>query len=88
MKTTFRNSFLRDVERIRDKQLLSRLRQVIVQLENAKSPSSIPKLKQLKGEKNHFRIRIGEYRLGLKLQTDAVTVVRFLHRKEIYRYFP
>jgi hypothetical protein len=28
------------------------------------------------------------YRLGLYLEQDTVVLVRLLHRKEMYRYFP
>lgn len=88
MTTIFRSSFLRDFKVVRDKQLLARLKQVIEQFDSAESLTSLTNLKQLKGEKNHYRIRVGEYRLGLTVQGNTVTFVRFLHRKEIYRYFP
>lgn len=88
MKTNFRSSFVRDLRAVRNRELLARLKNVIEQVENAQSLSSITGLKQLKGEKNHYRIRIGQYRVALALQDDAVTFVRFLHRREIYRYFP
>jgi mRNA interferase RelE/StbE len=42
----------------------------------------------MSGAANHFRVRIGDYRLGLREQDSKVYLVRFLHRKEIYRYFP
>ena len=45
-------------------------------------------LKKLRGERNYFRIRIGDYRLGLKIEGQLVTLVRIINRKEIYRYFP
>ncbi len=88
MKITFRSSFLRDVKAVRDKQLTTRLKQIIEQVEEAKSLASIPNIKQLRGDKNHYRIRIGEYRLAMVVQAENVTFVRFLHRKDIYRYFP
>jgi mRNA interferase RelE/StbE len=88
VKTTFRSSFLRDFKAVRDKQLVARLRQAIEQVEKAQSLSSLPQVKQLKGGRNYYRIRIGEYRLGLTIEGETVTFVRFLHRKEIYRYFP
>jgi mRNA-degrading endonuclease RelE of RelBE toxin-antitoxin system len=31
---------------------------------------------------------LGDYRLGLVIEDDIVTLVRILHRKDIYRYFP
>lgn len=88
MRIIFRSSFLKDFKAVRDRQLLARLKQAIEQVENVNSLTSLSNVKQLKGEKNHYRIRIGEYRLALTVQDDTVTFVRFLHRKEIYRYFP
>jgi len=88
VKTTFRSSFLRDVKAIRDKQLSARLKSVIEQVEEADSLASILNVKQLRGEKNHYRIRLGEYRLAMVVQEETVTFVRFLHRKDVYRYFP
>ncbi|NPA92437.1 MAG: type II toxin-antitoxin system RelE/ParE family toxin, partial [Chloroflexi bacterium] len=35
-----------------------------------------------------YRIRLGDYRLGLEIEGDTVVFVRFLHRRDIYRYFP
>ena len=36
----------------------------------------------------HYRIRIGEYRLGITQDGDAIILRRLLHRSEIYRNFP
>jgi len=36
----------------------------------------------------YYRIRLGDYRLGFVFERGAVTFVRCLNRKEIYRYFP
>ena len=32
-------------------------------------------------------MKIGDYCLGMVLQGDRVIFVRFLHRKDVYRYF-
>ncbi|HEY4721787.1 MAG TPA: type II toxin-antitoxin system RelE/ParE family toxin [Anaerolineae bacterium] len=45
-------------------------------------------IKKLQGGTNYYRIRVGDYRVGLVVESDTVTFVRFLHRKDIYRYFP
>ncbi|WP_417909752.1 type II toxin-antitoxin system RelE family toxin [Candidatus Electronema sp. PJ] len=45
-------------------------------------------MKKLKGYDTFYRVRIGDYRIGLKLAEDGLIFVRCLHRKEIYRYFP
>ena len=70
--------------------MLSRLEQFIVAVETIDNSTDIPNLKKIKGQKNSFyyRSRIGDYRVGLIIKQDTVVFVRFLNRKEIYRYFP
>ena len=90
MKTEFKDSFLKDIRSIKDKKLLARLEQFILAVESVDDLSQIPNLKKLKGQKNkvYYRSRIGNYRIGLVIKQDIVIFVRFLNRKEIYRYFP
>ncbi len=90
MKTEFKSSFLKDIPSTKDQTLLSRLEQFILAVETADKLSEIPNLKTLKGQKNNFyyRSRIGNYRVGIIIKQDTVIFVRFLNRKEIYRYFP
>jgi mRNA interferase RelE/StbE len=47
-------------------------------------------LKKLKGSKDHYKIKVGEYRVGLKIDKKerAIEFRRVMHRKDIYRYFP
>ena len=48
----------------------------------------LPNLKRIESSGKYYRIRLGEYRLGLVFENGAVTFVRCLQRKNIYRYFP
>lgn len=64
------------------------LLEVISEVENSKNLSEIEHVKKLRGVENYYRIRIGDYRLGLKVENNIVIFVRFLDRKDIYRYFP
>ena len=68
MNTAFRNSFLKDLKSVRDKRLLASVKETIAIVEHANTLVDLPNLKRLKGHKNYFRIRIGEYRLGLALE--------------------
>jgi len=68
--------------------LLERVRQTIQEVEEAKDVHAIRNLKKLKAQGNHYRIRIGDFRLGLVIVDDIVSFVRCLHRSEVYRYFP
>ena len=88
MKTAFRESFARDLGGLRNKKLLKRIRDVIESVEKARSLNELPHLKKLKGEKNYYRLRVADYRLGLTLEGDTVIFVRCLNRKDIYKYFP
>ena len=88
MKVAFRESFLRDLRAIKDHSVLRRIREVIDNVEYVSKPTDISNLKKLKGQGQYYRIRIGEHRVGLKIEADTVTLVRVLNRKEIYRYFP
>ncbi len=42
----------------------------------------------MKGSRNYYRIRIGDYRAGIIVEGLTVEFIRFLHRKDIYKYFP
>ncbi len=80
--------FEKDTDRIKDKKLLLRVAQVIGQVIAAESLEKISSIKKLQGYKEYYRIRIGDYRLGLRLENDSVIFERFLSRKDIYKYFP
>lgn len=88
MRVDFRKSFTRDLKKIKDNNLLQQVRAAIEEAEAAPNLNMISNLKQLKGEREYFRIKIGNYRIGLKLENDTFIFIRFLHRKDIYRYFP
>jgi mRNA interferase RelE/StbE len=84
----FKESFLRDLRKIRNVKLLNHIKSVIEQIEEADGISGVKNLKKLKGESEYYRIRIGDYRIGLIIKNERVVLVRCLNRKEIYRYFP
>jgi len=88
VKVNFKKSFTKDLKKVKDQELLQQVKAAIEEIEQAPNLQAVSNLKQLKGGSDYFRIRIGDYRIGLKLEGDTVIFVRFLHRKEIYRYFP
>lgn len=88
MKTAFRERFARDLKVVRDKRLLQRVKETIEAVEQADSLGDLPNLKKLKGEKNYFRLRVGDYRIGVAVEENTLVFVRCLNRKDIYKYFP
>lgn len=88
MEVEFRKSFEKDLSKLRDETLLTRIRAVILEVEDAETLENVSNLKKLKAEGDYYRIRVGDYRIGLLINEDIVVFVRVLHRKEVYRYFP
>jgi mRNA interferase RelE/StbE len=78
-------SFERDAKRL-SKDVQVRVKASIEKLRN----SSLQELNltKMEGAKNAFRLRVGDYRIGLYLEGDSVVLSRVLNRKEMYRYFP
>jgi mRNA interferase RelE/StbE len=88
MKATFRKSFGRDVKKIKDQAILDRVREAIEHVEAAAGLRAVAALKKLSGTDDCYRIRVGEYRIGVVIEGDAVEFVRCLPRRDLYRYFP
>ncbi|MBE9116595.1 type II toxin-antitoxin system RelE/ParE family toxin [Lusitaniella coriacea LEGE 07157] len=88
MKVEFRKSFEKDIRKIRDGDLLAKIKAVLEEVENAEILLDVNNTKKLKADGNYYRIRVGNYRVGFTEDEDVITFVRVLHRKEIYRYFP
>ena len=88
MKLLFHENFNKDLANSADPILAKQIRKLIFRLENASRLSEVPNVKQLQGASNFFRIRVGDYRVGIIVHGGTITLMRVLHRKEIYRYFP
>lgn len=88
MKFRIEKSFDKDVDSISDKNVLKKLRTFVAAIEGAESIREIPHLKKIEGFSSFYRVKIGDYRLGLEISRREAVLVRFLHRKDIYRYFP
>ena len=89
MKVEFDKSFEKSLDRIRNKALYPRIERIIKEFESADSIINVPNIKKLSGFSNYYRIRLGDYRIGLELMDE--NIIRFIviaHRKEIYRFFP
>jgi mRNA interferase RelE/StbE len=88
MKTQFKASFLKAIKKIEDIQLKADIAHAILNVESAKNIKQITNIKKLKGYKQYYRIRIGNYRIGIKIESDTIFFVDIDHRKSIYRIFP
>jgi len=88
VEVRYEASFEKDLKSVGDKNLLKKIKKVIEEVKQADDSYSINNLKKLSGYDTFYRIRIGDYRIGIEITGDKLIFTRFLHRKEIYRFFP
>lgn len=73
---------------MKDQKLKNAIAECIEQIESSESLSEIKNLKKLQGFANYYRVRIGDYRIGIELQGEVFYFAAFAHRKDIYGKFP
>lgn len=88
MNVLVRRSFEKDVLKTKNKQLQNRVAAIIQTAQSAKDANEIPNLKKIIGYEYYYRIRVGDYRAGVEIIENDIDLIRFLHRKDIYKYFP
>ena len=88
MNVVFLNSFKKDVLKITNVKLKEQVKSVILAVEVAESIKELTNLKKLKGYPTAYRIRIGDYRLGLYIEKEKVEMARLVKRNDIYKVFP
>ncbi len=88
MKTEFKASFLKCIHKIADNNLKAKINECIQNVELSDNIKQINDLKKLKGHKGFYRIKLGDYRIGIKIDSGLVIFVTVAHRKDIYNLFP
>lgn len=87
MKIIADKSFAKDLLKLEKKQK-QEVVNLIQSLKQIETVSEISGIKKLSGFKNLYRIRLGNFRIGFRLEKDKIILIRILHRKDIYKYFP
>jgi len=88
MKYKIERSFERDFKKLRNKDLAQSILDAINNVHSANGTDEIYNLKKLSGHKTAFRIRSGNYRIGVFIENNTVFFTAFDHRKDIYKRFP
>jgi len=88
MQVKIDKSFQKDIKKIKEGNILKRVAVVIRHVRETEKVTEIRNLKKLAISNNEYRIRVGDYRIGLIISEQTVEFVRCLHRKDIYKYFP
>jgi mRNA interferase RelE/StbE len=88
MEVLYNKSFLKIIKKLRDKNLLDKIEKTIIEIENTKNILELSDLKKMVGFETFYRIKIGNYRLGIEIAEKTVYFIEFQHRKDIYKKFP
>jgi mRNA interferase RelE/StbE len=89
MNVEFDRSFEKALQKLNNHSVLRKIKSIIIQLETASSLNQIKNIKKMQGFKSYYRIKFGDYRLGLELtDTNSITLITVAHRKDIYKVFP
>lgn len=88
MQVEFLESFYKDLDKILSNRARVSVKNSILKVERANSLTDLNNIKKLTGYKSAYRIKIGDYRIGLFMENSKVEFARIVHRKDIYRVFP
>ncbi len=88
MKVEFLSKFNKDLQKLNVRNVKNSVLHTIIIVESANSLSEIPNIKKLTDHKSAYRIKIGDYRIGIFVGGNVVEFARVVHRKEIYKVFP
>ncbi|HEY9169398.1 MAG TPA: plasmid stabilization protein [Lutibacter sp.] len=88
MKVVFLSSFKKDLVKINNLKLKGQIKAVIIAVEVAESLKELPNVKKIQGYPTAYRIRIGDYRLGLYIENGIIEMARLVKRNDIYKVFP
>ena len=88
MKVLFAKTFAKDLKHVPG-HVKKRIKLIIEEFQKANSLNDLNlDIKKIRDYQNYYRIRVGNYRIGIEVDEDTVIFRRVLHRKNIYDYFP
>jgi mRNA interferase RelE/StbE len=88
VKVIFTTRFSKDLRAVRDRSLKQDVSFAIDSMQSASTLEELGDVIKMKGAKNAYRLRLGDYRIGFYSEGDTITLGRFANRKDIYRLFP
>jgi mRNA interferase RelE/StbE len=88
MEVKIKKKFLKELSKLPTEYANTIEEFIFDKLPNYYCLSEIGKVEKMTGYKNFFKIRFGDYRVGIKKENNTIIVEIVKHRKEIYKYFP
>ncbi|MEQ8425753.1 MAG: type II toxin-antitoxin system RelE/ParE family toxin [Cyclobacteriaceae bacterium] len=88
MQVAFLKKFSKDLDKITQPKDRKALGEVIKLVKEVAKLEEVRGVKKLSGFNDAFRIRSGNYRIGVFVDGKVVQFARVAHRKDIYKLFP
>lgn len=88
MKLLIKDSFQKEVKKYKNEKLLKQVGETLEKIKLCKHIWDIGDVKLMQGSKNFFRIRVGDFRIGIKIEDETVFIIKFATRGNFYKNFP
>ena len=88
-KVEYKKRFLKELASL-PKDIQSRVELIVFYELETDNPFELGYLDKMKGHKDKYKIRVGDYRIVLTIDKPNQTIIcqRVAHRREIYKTFP
>ena len=85
----YKKTFLKDLLKLPSYYREQVEKLVFEEIPRFKSISEVPNMKKMKGYRDYYRTRVGDYRIGCKVEKEGqVVFCRVKNRSDIYKVFP
>jgi len=89
MKIQISKRFSKDTQKITDKRILAKIKQVIIEASQAESLVNISDLEEMSGFPKFYRIKFDfRYRIGIYCENELIQFLRVDNREGFYKKFP
>ena len=75
MKIKFESKFEKDLRNIKDKKLLSKIKEMILECKAVQTLNEVKNIKKMQGYQTFYRLKIGDYRVGIEIINDELIVI-------------
>lgn len=89
MKTEYAKPFLKALKSLRGTPHFQKIHTIVFdEIRLVDSVDEIPNCLKLKSHDIHYRIRVGNYRIGFRLENEVILFEWVGHRNHFYEQFP
>jgi mRNA-degrading endonuclease RelE of RelBE toxin-antitoxin system len=88
MKVEYRSSFIKDIKKLKSRATANLIQSVIENCEKADTIAEINHCEALQSRGKFFKIKHGQYRFGVFIDSGTVEFLKFGTRQNFYDDFP